>query len=300
MVYKSIMKLFLFFIIFSHLNNSIYIYSGIKTLNKFLYYSRYKEYNSQNKKNICSLNNGPNCYFIEGKYINTYDITKKNDKINNEWIYFYNRTQNYEYNQILQYFENYTKNYIQKYSEKIDKEQNSQGEVFKYLMTFDTFDEYTIKKDTYFDQQLLINSFYDKDFILEIKGKLKLTYDKDESEYYLTVIDNEYPSKTYGIIESNFITISFKGKPFICNFFYIKSHNKKNKSEQIYFYGYIGNKIVYSYSYNDNKERKEKWLKVFFPTSTLINTLIISGPYDIDNFSFTYPNKKLLVKDEDI
>ena len=54
---------------------------------------------------------------------------------------------------------------------------------------------------------------------------------------------NIYPSKTYGIIESKSITISFKGKTFICNFFYIKSHNKNNKSEQIYLYGYIGIKL---------------------------------------------------------
>ena len=313
---KPIIKIFIFFIVHSELNKAIYIFSGIKTLNKFLYYSRYKEYYNQKKMNKCSLNNGPNCYFIENKFIQNYNIIANNDNINNEWIYFYNKTQNYEYNQTLQYFENYTKNYIEKKSKKIDKEQNSQGEVFKYLMTFDSFDEYTIKKDTYFDQKLLIKSFYDKEFIIEIKGKLKLSYDKDLSEYYLNVIDNEYPSTTYGIIESNYITISFKGKPFICNFFYIKSHNKNNKSEQIYFYGYIGNKIVFSYSYNDNIKRKEKWLKVFFPSSYLINILIISGPYDIDNISFTFPdkkyedsnlynnynykNKELLIKDEEI
>lgn len=38
-------------------------------------------------------------------------------------------------------------------SKKIDEEQNSEGETFKYLMTFDIFDEYTIKKDNYFGQQ---------------------------------------------------------------------------------------------------------------------------------------------------
>lgn len=43
---------------------------------------------------------------------------------------------------------------LKKSPKKIDKEQNSEGETFKYLMTFDTFDEYTIKKDNYFGKQL--------------------------------------------------------------------------------------------------------------------------------------------------
>ena len=53
-----------------------------------------------------------------------------------------------------------------------------------------------------------------------------------------------------------------------------------------------------------------------FPRITPINKLLISGPYDIDNISFTFPNKKyddsnlynfynykykeILIKDEDI
>lgn len=298
------------------LNNAIYISSGIKTLNKFLFSSRYKEYYNQNKINVCSLKDGPNCFFAENKYIKNFQIINKNDVINKEWANFYNKTKNNEYEQILHFLNNYTNNYIEKNSKKLDKEQNSQGEAFIYLMTFDNFDEYTIKKDTYFDERLETKIFFNNEITVDIKGKLKLSYDKDESEYYLKVIDQNYPSKTFGIIESNYISISFGGKAFICNFFYIKAHDKNNKSEQIYFYGYIGDRVVFSYSYNDNKERKEKWLKVFFPMVTPINKLLISGPYDIDNISFTFPNKKyhdsnlynlynyknkkILIKDEDI
>ena len=226
---------------------------------------------------------------------------------------FYNKTKDYEYQEILSYFNNYTNNYIKKNTKNVDKEQNSEGEVFKYLMTFNNFDELTIKQDTYFDGKLIKNIFYDKEINIDIKGKLKLSYDKDKSEYYLNVIDKDYPSNTFGMIESSYISISFGGKAFVCDFFYIKAHNKKNKSEQIYFYGYVGNKIVFTYSYNDNKERKEKWLKVFFPVAIPINNLVISGPYDIDNISFTFPNKKyedsslynyinkqILIKDEDL
>ena len=311
-----IIKKFFLLIFFFELNQTIYILPGIKTLNKFLYSSRYKEYNNQNKLYTCSLKDGPNCFFTENKYIENFNKMNKDDIINKEWVNFYNKTKKYEYHKIVDYLNNHTNNYIVKNIKKVDKEQNSEGEVFKYLMTFDNFDEYTIKKDTYFDEKLNKNIFYNKEINIDIKGKLKLSYDKDQSEYYLNVIDKDYPSNTFGIIESNFISISFGGKVFVCDFFYIKAHNKKNKSDLIYFYGYIGNKIVYTYSYNDNKERKEKWLKVHFPMATPINYLVISGPYDIDNISFTFPNKKyadsnvynmynyknikILINDEDI
>ena len=82
------------------------------------------------------------------------------------------------------------------------------------------------------------------------------------------------------------------------------------------FFGYIGNKAVFTQSFIDNKKRNEKWLKVHFRNTIPINKLMISGPYDIDNLSFTFLNKQYddsnlfriyknnivakLIKDEDI
>ena len=309
---KLVFNRYLLFMMCFFLNDAIYINSGIKTLNKFLYTTRYKNYKNQNDIGICSLNNGPNCYFTENKYIDNYIYIKKDDNINNEWAYFYNKSRKYEYNQIQQFFNNYTQNYIEKNKEKIDKQQNSQGEVLKYLLTFDNYDEYTMKKDIYYEQKTN-KIFFNKEIVIDIKGKLKLSYDKDFSEDYLTIIDKDYPSNTYGIIESEYISISFLGKVFVCNFFYIKAHHKKSK---ISFYGYAGNRVVYTYSYTDDQVREEKWLRVNFPVETPINRLLIFGPYDIDNLSFTFPdikyddsnlyymyshkNIKNLVKDEDI
>ena len=126
----------------------------------------------------------------------------------------------------------------------------------------------------------------EQEIILEIKGKLKLSYDKDESEAHLQVLYMDYPLNTYGSIESKFISISFQGKFFLCDYVYIKAHNKKDRKESIYFLGYIGNRAIFSQSYTDNKKRNEKWLKLGLQTTFPINLLVISGPYDIDNFSF--------------
>ena len=144
---------------------------------------------------------------------------------------------------------------------------------------------------------------------------MRLSYDKDESEAYSKEINPDYPSKTYWIIESEFISISSQGKLFICDFLYIKAHDEKKK-ENIYFFGYRGSQVIFAQSNADNKKRNEKWIKVHIQNSISINTLIISGSYDIDNLSFTFPNKiydnsnlyrsnknknvAKLIKDEDI
>ena len=84
-------------IFFFNLNQSIYILPGLKTLNKFLYSSRYKEYNNQNKTQSCSFNDGPNCFFTENKYVQNFNKMNSGDIINKEWANFYNKTLEYEY-----------------------------------------------------------------------------------------------------------------------------------------------------------------------------------------------------------
>jgi hypothetical protein len=245
------------------------------------------------------------------------DFMTKNDTniILEDWNKSFEISKKYGLDNTYLFYRNKTKEYLLKNSNEIDFEQNSQGEIFKYLLTFDSFNELTKLKDIYFEDKDK-KIFYNEEIIINIKGKLRLSYDKDESEEFLREINADYPSKTYGIIESKFISISFQGKLFLCNFLYIKRHDEKNKKELIYFFGYIGNKAVFTQSYLDNKKRNEKWLKVHFSNIIPINNLVISGPYDIDNLSLTFLNKNYddsdlyriykkqnvakLIKDEDI
>ena len=179
------------------------------------------------------------------------------------WNNSFQKIDKYGLKKFIYYYENKTKVYLTKNKNEIDKEQNSQGEVLKYLLTFDNYDAITKQKDIYFeDSQKEV--FYNQEIIIEIQGHLKLSYNKDISELYLHQIHDDYPSKTYGIIESKFITISFKGKLFIIESIYIKAHNEQSKKETIFFIGYIGNKVVYSKAYKDDKKRNEKWLKIIF------------------------------------
>ena len=284
--------IFLFFYINNYLN-AIYLQSGIKSLNKFLYHSRISKYSEQNNDKICSLSDGPNCFFTEKEYIKYYISTKNennlHDKINNGWVKLYSKIPKNEYGTILQKLEFNTSNYINTYSNQIDEEQNPKNDIANLLLTFDSFDIDTIKGDKYLDEKT-DKIIYNEYIIAEIKGKLLLKYDKDISEKDLKNKYQDYPSTTYGVIESDFITISFKGKLFSVNFFYIKGHDEYSKYEPINFYGYLNDQMVYSYTYTDNKKRNEKWLKVGFPDNIIVDKLIVSGMYDIDNISFNFPS----------
>ena len=312
-------KFFLFFYIYYYIN-SIYIPSGIKALDKFIYHSRISKYSDQNDDEICSLSDGPNCFFTEREYIKHYILTKNenniHDSINNAWVKLYSKISKNEYQEILKKLEYNTINYKNAYSNQTDEEQNPKNEIINLLMTFDSFDVDTIKGDIYLEEKMG-KIIYNENIIADIKGKLLLKYDKDISEKDIKNKIQDYPTTTYGVIESDFITISFRGKLFSVNFFYIKGHDKYSKYEPINFYGYLNDQLVYSYTYTDNKKRKEKWLKVGFPDNIFVDKLLVSGTYDIDNISFHFPNSvnvdtneiysmynykniKILVKNEDI
>ena len=71
---NNIKKIFLFLYIINNIK-AIYLPSGIKSLNKFLYHSRISKYSEQNIDKICSISDGPNCFFTEkGISLNTANI----------------------------------------------------------------------------------------------------------------------------------------------------------------------------------------------------------------------------------
>jgi hypothetical protein len=272
---------------------SLYIESGIKTFNKFLYYSRFQTFEEQNKFKTCSFNQGPNCYFNDINYSKNYYIENdsNNEKeINKQWIEICSKIPDNKVNIIQKNLQAMTSNYITKYSKEIDEEQNPKNEILNLLLTFDSFDVDTIKGDIYLEEKMG-KIIYNEQIIADIKGKLLLKYDKDISEKKLRNLYKDYPSTTYGVIESENISISFGGRLFIVNYFYIKGHDEFSKYEPLNFFGYLDDKLIYGYTYTDNKKRNEKWLKVTFPELIVIDNLVVSGMYDIDNISFTFPNQ---------
>ena len=263
----------------------IYLPSGINSLNKFLYLSRISKYNNQTKTATCSLSDGPNCYFTENSYTKNYIQTNnenKNNTINDEWVKFHSKIPENNYKKILNNLSKYSLKYINSTLKKRDKEQNPKNQELNIIMTFD---DSTTKEDMYLER--LTNIFYNEKLIADFQGKLRLSKDDNPPEKPKDLKSANYPSKLYGTIESDYVSISFRGKFFVCNYCFIKAHYDDN-TEEMQFYGYLGEKVVFGYSYTDNKKGKDKWILVTFPEKITIDKLVLSGPYDIDNISFTF------------
>ena len=208
------------------------------------------------------------------------------------YLQLYSNIRKNNYKRALYHLSKITSNYINSYKNETDKEQTPENGKLFILMTFD--DE-TTKENTYLEK--LTSVFYNERLIADFEGKLRLFDDHDLSEENTKISD--YPSKLYGIIESESVSISFRGKLFLFKSAYIKAHNERSKSEEILFYGYLGEQIVYGYTFTDNEKRKQKWLKVFLNDNILINKLVISGPYAIDNIQFIF-NYETNVDEEEI
>jgi len=282
MSFQSRFVTYIFLIFLNVKCKCLYISSGLDTLHNFLYLSRISKYYNQSKKETCSLLDGSDCYFIENKYIKNILSTKYGLKIGQEWFHLYSKIENFNYKDILYQLSQKTSNYIESYSDKIDKEQNPKDDKLFIVMTFD--DE-TTKPEMYLHE--LRATFYNEKLVAKFEGKLRLSnkyQDKSSNKEKI----GDYPDKLYGIIESDSISISFKGKLFLFTSVYIRAKDEKSKSEKINFYGYVGDQIVYGYSYSDSSRKERNWLKVLSHTNIPADKLVISGPYEIDNIHFTF------------
>lgn len=270
----------LFFLNFKY--KCLYLTSGLNALNNFLYLSRISKFNNQSALETCSLIDGSNCYFTENNYIKTILSSKTDILINQEWINIYNNIPNFYYKDILYHLSQETLNYIETLSNEQDEGQNPKSDKLNIVMTFD--DE-TTKPEMYLHE--LRATFYNELLIATFEGKLRLSDEnQDTSNKKLKLSD--YPSKLYGIIESDLVNISFNGKMFLFNSIYVRAKDEDSKSESINFFGYIGDKIVFAYSHSDKTRKERNWLKVYSHSTIYVDKLIISGPYEIDNIHFTF------------
>ena len=277
-------------------NISTYLPTGINQFNNYIYLSRMKLFMKQNRTKKCSLHNGPNCFFVENKvnFNNDNNDKNNNDENNNdennnndyknEWMNIYRKSN------VLSYFRIYNeintnifkyKNYI---SPKNDSEQVPQPTNLYLSLTFESYDDITIKEDTYAYPSKSIK-FFTEVIYIEIIGKLRLQYGEDLK------IKNQmrYPCKTFGIIESSNLNIKLGGKKFICEFFYFRT--RKENIAKINIEGYLGNTKVYSVPKEINYINKKNWIKITLPNSE-IDRLLLPGGIDVDNFKFVIPTLK--------
>ena len=289
---KKISIIFLTIIIlFANINEyfSSYLPTGLIQLNHFIYLDRMKIFSIQDFTKQCSLNMGPNCYFTENiRNINYHkdNLQKIIDKINlsddidfqKEWMEVYDKSKNSYYLTAYNEIDSYISKYKKYISPKTDSQQIPPTINLYLSLTFESYDDITIKGDTYALSSKIIR-YYTENINLEIIGKLRLSYGEDLK------LKNQmrYPSKTFGIVESSNLTIKLGGKIFICEYFYLRI--KKENINKINISGFLGISTVFSIQKDIKTLEKNEWNKINLPNKE-IDRLLLPGGIEVDNFRF--------------
>ena len=279
----------LILIIQINLNDSTYLSVGINQLNNFIYLERLKDLTLQSYSEECSLSKGPNCYFAENQRSEIYEKNDNNKQIysdssktiidnEKEWMNLFIKSKEkgflnsfYDLNDYITQY----KNYILSNS---DTSQIPQPLTLRLSLTFESYDDITIKQDIYAYPSKPIQ-FLTETIYIEIVGKLRLHYGED-----LKIKDQiKYPTKTYGIIESNNLIIKLGGKKFICESFFLRIRDQKISTININ--GFSGNIKAFSMTREINPITEKSWIKIDLPASK-IDRLVLPGGIDVDNFKF--------------
>ena len=279
----------LILIIQINLNDSTYLSVGINQLNNFIYLERLKDLTLQSYSEECSLSKGPNCYFAENQRSEIFEKNDNNEQIyldksntiidnEKEWMNLFIKSKEkgflnsfYDLNDYITQY----KNYILSNS---DTSQIPQPLTLRLSLTFESYDDITIKQDIYAYPSKPIQ-FLTETIYIEIVGKLRLHYGED-----LKIKDQiKYPTKTYGIIESNNLIIKLGGKKFICESFFLRIRDQKISTININ--GFSGNIKAFSMTREINPITEKSWIKIDLPASK-IDRLVLPGGIDVDNFKF--------------
>ena len=275
---KSIIILILYISSFININTTI-ITEGYHFFDVFYYKDMYKKLIKQKKNNICSIEDGPNCFFIDSKSKN--EISKELNNIFPDNSQFLNETPENIY---LKIKEN-SKLITTKEKETIDDDDDIISFDSPYIMslylTFESYDEITKLGDIYAPET--IDTQYEiGHFTLTIIGKLRLTQ-KNAQKFASTSPKNlkdEGPKGSYAFVESKEVLIKFNSKSSISSVYIKKNqYNKENKT--FYLYGYKdGHKLIITKLQN---VPSDQWIKVNGDGKKYDSIGLLRG-FDYDNF----------------
>ena len=272
---KSISILLFYISYFIYINTTI-ISEGYHFFDIFYYKDIYKSIIRQKKSNKCSIEDGPNCLFIEGKDKN--QITKDlKDIYPDEDTFFQETPEN-----ILLKLKEETKKINTKEKESIDDEVFSFDSpyVMSLYLTFESYDEITKKGDIYAPET--IDTQYDIGRItLNIIGKLRLSQ-KNSKKFENPLpknIKEEGPKGTYAFVESKEVIIKFNTKSSISSV-YIKKNSYNTDGKTFSLYGYKdGKKLIITKLQN---VPNNQWTKVNSDGKKYDSIGLLRG-FDYDN-----------------
>ena len=250
---KYRIKILFFFLIISLINSTI-ITEGYHFFDSFYYRDMYKNFLKQRKSNKCSIDEGPNCFFIQNKNGSQIEIELKNIYPENTILI------NEKPEEIYAKLKNSTNSISEKDTSTIEDEifEFDSPYVMTLLLSFESYDEKTKLGDIYAPET--IDTPFDIGRVtLTIFGKLRLSQ-KDCEKYHSKIISKqERPQKTYAYVESKEVIIKFNVKSTI-NSLYIKKNKYNQNNKTFYLYGYKnGNKYLITKIQN---VPSTEWIKI--------------------------------------
>lgn len=262
--------------LFTNIYSTI-ISNGYHFFDIFYYRDIYKSLVKQNKSNICSFEDGPNCFYIKGK--DKLDISKDLKEI-------YPDTNEF----VKEDFSNVLSNLKQSIQQLTNKESDNLEEnlfsfdspyVLSLYLTFESYDEITKKGDIYAPET--IDNQYDVGHLtLTILGKLRLTQ-KDAEKFSNHIVSgpkDDFPRGCYAFVESKEVIIKFNTKASISHV-YIKRNKYNENNKSFYLYGFIdGQKQIIARLVN---VPKNYWIKISGDGKKYDSIGLLRG-FDYDNF----------------
>ena len=276
---KSIIILFLYISYFININTTI-ITEGYHFFDIFYYRDIYKNYIKQKKSNKCSIEEGPNCIFIESK--NKNDIAKELKDIYTDKDEFFNDSDENIFSNLKERSKLISKDGKDKEKEILDDflSLNSQNIISLYL-TFESYDEITKKGDIY-APETIDNQYESGRLTLTIVGKLRLSQ-KNSKQFENPIpksLKDEGPKGSYAFVESKEVIIKFNSKSSISSV-YIKKNKYNINNKNFYLYGYKnGKKLTITKIQNVPGDH---WIKINGDGKKYDGIGLLRG-FDYDNF----------------
>jgi hypothetical protein len=273
---KSIIILFLYVSYAPDIDATI-IKEGYHFFDIFYYRDIYKNLIKQKKGNKCSIEDGPNCFYIKNN--------NKEEVVNDlKTLYPYKDD----------FYKEKPEDILVKIKEKtklINSKENDldEDEIFNFdspqlislYLTFESYDEITKNGDIYAPETM--DSTYNLGRItLIILGKLRLSQKNSKIFENPTPknLKDEGPKGTYAFVESKDVIIKFSCKTIISSV-YIKRNNYNKDNKAFFLYGFKdGHKYMITKIQNVPNNR---WLKITGDGKKYDSILLLRG-FDYDNF----------------
>ena len=256
--------------------NSTLIKEGYHFFDSFYYKDLYKNYKAQKEKNRCTIDDGPNCYFIPKNKHLIYSELK------NFFPNYKSFSKESEEN-IINKLKNITQTITNKDMDIIkDKIMSFDSPlVMSLFLTFESYDEKTKLNDIY-SPETIDTQFDIGRLTLTILGKLRISQrDAKLYESPNTILEakDEKPKGSYAFVESKEVLIKFNSKSTIVSM-YIKKNKFNTQNKNFYLYGYRDQQ-KYLITKIQNVPRNH-WIKINGDGKKYDSILLIRG-FDYDN-----------------